>query len=185
MIKKSTFLKGDGYDLIGNPDHPGVTSTDNEYYCIHDDLFDRILETDQNSDVILKVIHKEPSFSSINVKKSNSISENNSMSEMVTPRHQLHRKCQKEVHDYSQKSIDFFKRIIVNPSPKLTDQEKKGVMNYFDSSSQNQFIETNTKRILNRVLRRCNEDKSIAHPSTCAFSTAETAALKIYSIELK
>ena len=36
------------------------TSTDHECFCIHDDLFDRILETDQNSDIILKVIHKEP-----------------------------------------------------------------------------------------------------------------------------
>ena len=60
------FVKGYGYALIGDPDHPDETSTDHEYFCIHDDLFDRILETDQNSDIILKVIHKEPSFSLIN-----------------------------------------------------------------------------------------------------------------------
>ena len=52
------FVKGYRYALIGNPDHPYGTSTDHEYFCIHDDLFDRILETDQNSDIILKVIHK-------------------------------------------------------------------------------------------------------------------------------
>ena len=34
------FVKGNGYALIGNPDHPDGTSTDHEYYCIHDDLFD-------------------------------------------------------------------------------------------------------------------------------------------------
>ena len=62
------FLKGDGYDLIGNPDHPDGTSTDKELFCIHDDLFDRILETDQNYDITLKVIHKESSYSSINDK---------------------------------------------------------------------------------------------------------------------
>ena len=73
----------------------------------------------------------------------------------------------------------------MNPYPKLTDQEKKSVMNSFDSSSQYQCIETNTKIILNRILIRWNEDKSNAHPSTCALTAAETVALKIYSIELK
>ena len=56
------FVKGYWYALIFNPDQTDVTSTDHEYFCIHDDLFDRILETEQNSDILLKVIHKEPSF---------------------------------------------------------------------------------------------------------------------------
>ena len=83
------FVKGDGYALFGKPDYPDVTSTDHEYFFIHDDLFDKILENDQNSDIILKVIHKKPSFLSVNVKRYNSISGKNSMSEMVTPHHQL------------------------------------------------------------------------------------------------
>ena len=62
------FLKGDGYALISNPDHPDGNSTDHEYFCIRDDLFHRILETDQNYDITLKVVHKYPPFSSINVK---------------------------------------------------------------------------------------------------------------------
>ena len=62
------FVKGYRYDLIGNPDHPYDSSTDHEYFCIHEDLFDRILETDQDSYITLKVIHKETSLSSINVK---------------------------------------------------------------------------------------------------------------------
>ena len=65
---------------MGNPDHPDGSSTDHEYFCIHDDLFDKILETDQDSDITLKVIHKETSLSSINIKISNSISGKNSMS---------------------------------------------------------------------------------------------------------
>ena len=75
---------------------------------------------------------------------------------MVAPYHQLQRKRQEKVHDYSKKSINDFNLIIVNLSPKLTDQEKKSVMNYFYSSSQDQYIETNTKRILTYILRRCN-----------------------------
>ena len=148
-------------------------------------MFDRILETDQNSGIILKVIHKEPIFSSIYVKRSNSRSENNSMSEMVTPPHQLQRKHQKKVNDYSQKSINDFNLVTVNPSPKLTDQEEKNVMNSFASSSQDQCIETNTKIILTHVLMRWKEDKSNTHPSTCALNADEYAALKIYSIKLK
>ena len=58
-------------------------------------------------------------------------------------------------------------------------------MKYFDSSSQDQCIETNTKRILTHVLMRWNEDKSNARPSTCTLYPDKTVALKIYSIELK
>ena len=86
------FVRGDGYALIGNPDHPDGTWTDNEYFCIHDDLFDKILETDQNFDITLNLIHKEPSFSSINDNSTYSIYNMSSRSEMVPPCHQLQSK---------------------------------------------------------------------------------------------
>ena len=79
------------------------------------------------------------------------------MSEMVTPRHQLQRKHQKKVHDHSHKSISEFNLVIVNPYLKLTDQEKKSVMNSFYSSSQDQCIETKMKRILTHVTMCWNE----------------------------
>ena len=60
--KEIHFVKGDGYALIGNPDHPDGTSTDHKYFCIHDYFFDRILETDQDYDITLNVIHKETSL---------------------------------------------------------------------------------------------------------------------------
>ena len=104
---------------------------------------------------------------------------------MVTHCHQLQRKQQKKVHDYSQKSIDDFKLIIVNPSPKLIDQEKSSVMNYFGSPSKYQCIETKKKRILTHVSNHRNKNKSIAHPSTCALYPYKNLALKIYSIEIK
>ena len=68
----------------------------------------------------------------------------------------------------------------MNPSPNLTDQEKRSIVTSFGSSSQDQCIETNTKRILTHVLTRWNENNSIAHPRTCALSPAKTVALKIY-----
>ena len=108
-----------------------------------------------------------------------------SRSEMVPPRRQLQRKRQKKVGDYSHKYIDNFKLIVVNTSPKLPDQEKGSIANSFGSYSQDQCIETNTKIILNHVLKHWDENKSIASPSTCALTPAENVALKIYSIELK
>ena len=37
--REINFLKGDGYALIGNPDHPDGSSTYHKYFCIHDDFF--------------------------------------------------------------------------------------------------------------------------------------------------
>ena len=73
----------------------------------------------------------------------------------------------------------------MTPSPKVTDQEKKCVKNSFEFSSQYQSIENTSKIILTHVLRRWDDIKSTAHPSTSAMTPAETVALKIYSIELK
>ena len=89
------------------------------------------------------------------------------------------------MNDYSQKSIDDFELVIVTPSPKVTNQENKCVRNSFDASSQDQCIETNSKRIITHVLRRWDEIKYNVHPSTSALKPAETVAMKIYSIELK
>ena len=73
----------------------------------------------------------------------------------------------------------------MNPSTKLTDQEKRSITTSFGSSSQDQCIETNTKIILTHVLNIWNEKNSTAHPSACALNPAETVSLNIYSIELK
>ena len=63
--KEINFVKGDGYALIGNPDFPDGSSTYHEYFCIHEYLFDRILATDQDSDISLNLIHKETSLPSM------------------------------------------------------------------------------------------------------------------------
>ena len=47
--KEIHFVKGDGYALIGNPNFPDGSSTYHEYFCIHDNLFDIILSTEQDS----------------------------------------------------------------------------------------------------------------------------------------
>ena len=73
------FVKGYVYALVGNPDFPDGSSTYYEYFCIHEDLFDIILATEQDYDITLNLIHRETSLPSINVKISNQISKNYSM----------------------------------------------------------------------------------------------------------
>ena len=70
----------------------------------------------------------------------------------------------------------------MNPSPKLTDQEKRNIATSFGSSSQYQRIENITNRVLNHLLKRWKEKKSIAQPSKCALISDKIAALKIYLI---
>ena len=60
--KEIRFVKGYGYALIGNPDHLDGSSTDHEFFCIHEDLIDRMLATDQDSDITFNVIDKETSL---------------------------------------------------------------------------------------------------------------------------
>ena len=48
----------------------------------------------------------------------------------------------------------------MNPSPNLIEQEKGSIMNSFGSSSQDQYIETNTKIILTRVFKSVGMKKS-------------------------
>ena len=55
-------------------------------------------------------------------------------------------------------------------------------MNYSDSSSQDQCIETNKKRILNNVLMCWDEKNSIENSSTRTLTPAETVPLNIYPI---
>ena len=78
--------------------------------------------------------------------------------------------------------IDDFNLIVVNPSPKLIDQENRSIATSFCSSSQDQSIENNTKIILNHILKRWNENKSSTNPSTHALTPAEIVALKLYFI---
>ena len=52
------FINKYVYVLIGNPNHLDETSTDHEYFIIHDDLFEKHLATYQNTDIALKVIPK-------------------------------------------------------------------------------------------------------------------------------
>ena len=85
-----------------------------------------------------------------------------SRSEIVSSYHQLRRKINKFFHDYSYKSIDDFKPIVVNPPSELTDKGKRNIATSFGYYYQYQSIENNTKTILTHVLK-CWNKKSQVH----------------------
>ena len=53
------FDKTDGRTLIGTSDKKDGSLSDHEYFCIHDDMFDRIKSTDQDQNVLWKVSFNE------------------------------------------------------------------------------------------------------------------------------
>ena len=58
--KQLKFDKNDGWILIGIPDKTYRYLLDHEYFCIHDNLFDRIKSTHQDKNIMLKFISNEP-----------------------------------------------------------------------------------------------------------------------------
>ena len=54
------FDKNDGWTLIEISEKPDWTFSDHEYYCIHDDIFDRIQSANQDRNIIYKFIPNEP-----------------------------------------------------------------------------------------------------------------------------
>ena len=54
------FDKNDEWDLIRIPEKPDGTLFDHEYFCIHDDIFDRIQSTNKDRNIMCKFISNEP-----------------------------------------------------------------------------------------------------------------------------
>ena len=52
--------KTDGWTLIGIPEKEYETLSDDEYFCIHDNIFDRIQSTLQYRNIMWKFISNEP-----------------------------------------------------------------------------------------------------------------------------
>ena len=58
--KQLQFDKNSGWTLIEIPDKPDGTFSDHEYFCIHDDLFDRIQSTSQDRNIMWEFISNKP-----------------------------------------------------------------------------------------------------------------------------
>ena len=148
-------------------------------------MIDRILETDHNYDKVLNVIYKHVLLPLTNYSSKYLKYKSRKSSELYSPRHQLQSKIQKNVYNYSQRYIDDFKLIVVNPSPKLTYQESNIIATSFLLISHDQSIENNINIILTHLLNRWHVNKSSSHTVTYALTHAELVVLKVYSTELK
>ena len=79
------------YALIGYSYHTYVTSTDHEYFFIHDDLFDQILPTDQDNNIELNMIPKYVVLPSINYSSTDPSTKLKKRSVIFSPRHIIKR----------------------------------------------------------------------------------------------
>ena len=73
---------------------------------------------------------------------------------------------------------------MIQPS-KLTDQENCSIPYSFGLSCQDQSTKNNKERVLTRIFKRCNGNKSSTHPIAHEMTPAEFVARKLYLIELK
>ena len=152
------FDKNSGWTLIGIPEKPGITLLYNEFFWIHDDIFDRSQSTHQDNNIMLKFISNEPNENEsqcevtkifddkIHKKKSNI---NNKWT-----KHTLQRKRQKFSADYRKKSFYDFKIIILYPTPELDSEESNILSSYFGISNENQSNKVISKMVLTNILKR-------------------------------
>ena len=96
--------------------------SDHEYFCIHDDLFDRIKSTHQDQTFLWKFSYNEiteDESQSEAIETHNDMIQNKNMrATKYSTKHTLQRKRQKIV-DSMENSFDDFRLMIVDPHPKL------------------------------------------------------------------
>ena len=100
--------------------------SDHQYFCIHDDLFDRIQSTHQDRNILWRFILNEPNEDEYNSEATeihnDNIQNKKRTDNKYSTKHTLHRRRQKKV-DYRKNSFDAFRVIIVDPPPKLNSDE--------------------------------------------------------------
>ena len=120
------FDKTDGWTLIGIPEKEDASFSDHEYFCIHDDLFDRIQSTHQDQKHLWKFLFNERNEdeyqSEATETHNDKIQNNKRTANKYSTKHTIQRKRQKAV-DYRNNSFDDFRLVIVDPHPKLDSDE--------------------------------------------------------------
>ena len=99
--------------------------------------------------------------------------------------HTLQKNRQKFSVDYRDKSFANFRLIIVDPPPKLDNEESNILSSYFGISSENQSNEFIFKMLLTNHLKNWEEGKTQSHTSSSAMSPSEHISLKLCCIILK
>ena len=124
--EKLKLYKTDGLNLIGIPEKEDGSLSDNEYFCIHDDMFYIIKSTDQDQFFFWKLSFNEPTeneYQSEATKTQNDkIQNKNRSAAKYSTKHTLHRKRQKPVV-YRDNSLHEFRLLIVDQHQKLDSDE--------------------------------------------------------------
>ena len=108
-----------------------------EYFCIHDDLFDRIKATHQDQLFLWKFsfneLNEDESQSEATETHNDRIQNKKRTATKYSTKHNLQRKRQKPV-EYRKNSFDDFRLMIVDPHPKLDSDELELLPNCYGQS---------------------------------------------------
>ena len=108
--------------MIGIIEKEDESLSDHDYFCIHDDMFERIKSTDQDQTFFWKFSYNEitedESQSEAIGTQNYKIQNKKRSANKYSTKHTLQRKRQKQV-DYRDNSLDDFSLMIVDPHPKL------------------------------------------------------------------
>ena len=174
--------------MIEIPKKKDGSLSDHGYFCIHDDLFDRIKSTDQDQNKLWKFSFNElteDEYQSEGTETQNDRIQNKKRSATkYSTKHTHQRKRQKTV-DYRKNLLDDFRLMIVDPHPKLDIDELESLSNCYGHSMKNESNEAIAKMILIYLLKRWDQNKTQSHPSSTVLTSAEHIYLKVCSIVLK
>ena len=174
--------------MIGIPEKEDGTLSDHEYLCIHDDMFDIIKSTDQDQNFLWKFsyngITEDDSQSEAIETQNDKIQNKKRRATKYSTKHTIQRKRQKPV-DYRKNSLDDFRLMIVDPHPKLHIYDLEILSKCYGQAMKKESNEDIAKRLLTRLLKRWDQNKTQLHPSSTALTEAEHVSLKVCSIVLK
>ena len=74
--------------MIGIPEKPDRNMSDHEYFCTHDDLFDRIQSSRQDRNIMWKFISNEPDKINLRVKQQRYTTTISKIRRIVLPKNQ-------------------------------------------------------------------------------------------------
>ena len=170
------FNKTDRWTLIGIPEKEDGTLSDNEYFCINDDIFYRIQSTHQDRIVLWNFSYNEQnedeSQSEATDTHNDKIQNKKRTANIYSTKHTLQRKSQKPV-EYRNNSFDDFRLMIVDPHPKLDSDESEVFSNCYGQLMKNQSNGDISKMVLTHLLRIWDENKTQSHPSSTAINSVE------------
>ena len=187
--KKLQFDTNSGWNLIGILENPNGYLLDHEYFCINDELFDRIQSTHQDNNIMLKFISNESNENESQCEATeiydNRIQKKKSTINKKSTNNTLQRKSQKFSVKYREKSFDEFRIIVVEPTLELDSEESDIIYISFGVSIENQSNKVISKILFTHISKRWEESKHQLYPSSISMTPSENISPKLCCIILK